>query len=73
MLQPRGSALKGGEDVMVVMIRFSAIDEMCPGPGKDNPVLSTCDLSEIASDNLTNQLLYYIITSLCASISSHIL
>jgi len=33
----------------------------------------TCDLSEIASDNLTYQLLYYIATSMCAPISSHIL
>jgi len=33
----------------------------------------TRDLSEIASDNFTYQLLYYITTSTCATVSSHIL
>jgi len=33
----------------------------------------TRDLSEIAGDNLPHQLLYYITTSTCATVSSHIL
>jgi hypothetical protein len=33
----------------------------------------TRDLSEIASDNLTYQLLYYITTSRAPTVSSHIL
>jgi len=33
----------------------------------------TRNLSEIASDNLTYQLLYDITTSTCATVSSHIL
>jgi hypothetical protein len=38
MLQPKGSALKGRDDVMAVMIRFLAIDETCPGPGNRNVI-----------------------------------
>jgi len=36
MWQPRGSAPKGGDDVMAVMIRFSAMARTCPGPGNCN-------------------------------------
>jgi len=73
MCHPRGSAPKGGDDVMAVMIRFSAMAQTCPGPGNRNLIETTRDLSEIASDNLTYQLLYYITTSTCATVSSHIL
>jgi len=73
MWQPRGSARKGGDDVMAVMIRFSAMARTCPGWGNRNLIYTTRDLSEITSDNLTYQLLYYITTSTCATVSSHIL
>jgi len=33
MRQPRGSAPKGGDDVMAVEIRFSPVARTCPGPG----------------------------------------
>jgi len=36
MWQPRGSAPKGGDDVMAVMIRFSAMARTCPRPGNRN-------------------------------------
>jgi hypothetical protein len=58
---------------MAVMIRFFAMDESCPGPDNCNFIQTTRDLSEIASDNLTDQLLYYIIPSTCATVSFHIL
>ena len=53
MWQPRGSAPKGGDDVMAFMIRFSAMARTCPGPGNRNLIYKTRNLSEIASDNLT--------------------
>jgi len=36
MWQPRGSAPKGEDDVMAVMIRFSAMAQACPEPGDCN-------------------------------------
>ena len=38
MWQPTGSASKGGDDVMAVMIRFSAMARTCPGPGNRNVI-----------------------------------
>jgi hypothetical protein len=73
MGQPRGSAPKGGDDVMAVRIRFSVMARTCPGPGNRNLIYATRDLSEIASDNLTYLLLYIITTSTCATVSFHIL
>ena len=73
MWQPRGSAIKGGDDVMAVMIRFSAMDETYPVPGNHKLIYTTGNLSEISSDNLTNQPHHSITSSMCTTIFSHIL
>jgi hypothetical protein len=59
--------------VMAVMIRSSAMDKTCPGPSNSNLISTTRDLSVIASDNLTYQLLCCITPSTFATVSSHIL
>jgi len=59
--------------LMAVMIRYSAMDETCPGPGNRNLIWTTHDLSEIVRDNLTYKLLLHITTSTCATVSSYIL
>jgi len=59
---------------MALMIRFSPNGtRRVQGRVTANLIQMTRDLSEIASDNLTYQLLYYITTSTCATVSSHIL
>jgi len=73
MWEPRWSAPKGGDDVMAVERRISPMARTWPGQGNRDCIFTTCDLSEIATDNLTYQLLNYITTSTCATVSSHIL
>ena len=58
---------------MAVMIRFSPMACDVLGPSNRTLIYTPCKLSQIATDNLTYQLLYYITTSTCATVSSHIL
>jgi hypothetical protein len=62
------------DSVMAVMIRFSPNGtRRVQGRVTPNRIETTRDLSEIASDNLTYQLLDYITTSTCATVPSYIL
>jgi hypothetical protein len=70
---PGGVLLTGGVRWWQSELVSRQWNETCPGPDHRNIILTMRDLSKIGRDNLTYLLLYYITTSTCATVSSHIL